>query len=111
MLHQALELAFGAVGGEIGDLRLEGRDQIGRGIDDGRAEVVDLVRIALQPARKALGLRVQADAQHGAVLALGGGQHLEEGHAGIVGSGACAIPGRQPFKPMGLAWNEPPAPA
>jgi hypothetical protein len=33
MGHQALELVFGAVGGEVSDLGLEGDHQVGGGVD------------------------------------------------------------------------------
>ena len=83
---QALQLVFGAVGGEIGDLRLEGADQISRRIDDGGAKIVDFAGIAVQLAGKFGRFRVQADAQHGVVLALCGAQHVEKSHAAIVRS-------------------------
>ena len=80
VLHQAFELVFGAVGGKVGDLWLEGTHQIGRGVHDGGAEVIDLVRIALHSRRKPRGLRVQAHAQQGVVLRRGVAQHVGEGH-------------------------------
>ncbi|MNN99262.1 hypothetical protein D3C81_2188540 [compost metagenome] len=80
MGHQAFELVFGAVGGEIGDLRLERVHQIGGGIDDGGAEVVDLRGIALHRGRKAVGFGIEPHAQHGLVLRAGVAQHVEESH-------------------------------
>ena len=41
---QRFELVFSAAGGEIGDLRLEATDQIGRGVDDGGAEIENCPR-------------------------------------------------------------------
>ena len=78
MLHQALQLAFGAVGGEVGNLRFEGDHQIGHAVDDGGAKVVNLVGVTLELAGEFGGLRVQAHAQHGMVLAFCGAQHVEE---------------------------------
>jgi hypothetical protein len=80
VLHQAFELAFGAVRGKVGNLRLVTADQIGGGVDDAGAKVVDLVGVALQACWKFGGLRVQAHTQQGAVLALGGAQHVKEVH-------------------------------
>jgi hypothetical protein len=34
VIDQCFELVFGALGGEVGDLRLERADQIGGGVDD-----------------------------------------------------------------------------
>ena len=81
MFHQAFELAFGAVRGKVSDLRLEAADQVGCGVHDGGAKVVDLVGIAFVAVRKFGGFGVQAHAKHGAVLALGGAQHVKKGHA------------------------------
>jgi hypothetical protein len=80
VLHQLFELVFGAVRGEIGDLRLEGDRQVGRGIDDGGAKVVDLAGIALQPGGEPGGFGVEAHAQQRAVAALGGAQLVQEDH-------------------------------
>lgn len=76
VLHQAFELVFCSVGGKVGDLGLEGTGQVGRGIDDGSAEIVDLARIALERGGKAGGLGVQAHAQHGVVLCGCVAQHV-----------------------------------
>ena len=47
VLHQALKLLFGAGGGKVGDLRFVGECQVGSGINDCRAKVVDFARVAL----------------------------------------------------------------
>jgi hypothetical protein len=41
VFHQAFELAFGAVGGKVGDLGFEAAYQIGRGVHDAGAKVKD----------------------------------------------------------------------
>ncbi len=51
--QQVFELVFGAVRGKIGDLRLEGQRQVGGGIDDGSAKVVNARRVAAPGVRKA----------------------------------------------------------
>jgi hypothetical protein len=84
VLHQAFELALGAVRGKVGDLGFEAADQVGGGIHDGGAKVVNLVGVAFAAVRKFGGFGVQAHAEHGAVLALGGAQHVEEGHGSIL---------------------------
>ena len=58
VFHQALELAFGAVRGKVGNLRLEGDHQVGRGIHDGGAKIVNLVGVAFEFAGKLGGVRV-----------------------------------------------------
>ena len=63
-VDQPLELVLGALGGEIGDLRLEGAHQVVRGFDDGRAEVEDARRIVAPGRRKSRRFGVQAHAQH-----------------------------------------------
>ena len=68
--HQPFELVFGALGREVGDLRLEGTGHIGRGVDDGRAEVEDARRIAAPLQRKPGWLGVEPHAQHRAVAGL-----------------------------------------
>jgi hypothetical protein len=72
---QVLQLVFGALGGEIGDLRLEGAGQVGGGIDDALAESQHRIRPALEVGRKTLDVRVQPDAQQG-VIVLPGGSRL-----------------------------------
>ena len=66
--------------GKVSDLRLEAADQVGCGINDGRAKVINFVRIALDAVRELGGIRVQAHTKHRAVLALGGAQHVKEVH-------------------------------
>jgi hypothetical protein len=82
--HQLLQLVFGAVGREIGDLRLEGNHGVGRGLDDGGTEIVDARGIALHAGGKFRGIGVEADAEQGLVLALCRAQHVEKGHALIL---------------------------
>jgi hypothetical protein len=74
--HQALELVFGAVRRKVGNLGFETAHQIGCGIDNACAKVIDLAGIPLESRRKLGGFRVQAHAQQGVVLALGGAQHI-----------------------------------
>ena len=71
---------LGAVRGKVGDLRLERNHQIGCGVNDGGAEIVDLVGVALEPPGKLRGFGVQADTKHGTVVVPGGAQHVEKGH-------------------------------
>lgn len=71
VLDQPLELVLGALGREIGDLRLERDHQILGGVDDGRAKVEDARRVALPGARELGGVRIQADAEHRVVQRLG----------------------------------------
>ena len=60
---QRFELFLGAVGGEVGDLRLEAAG-VGRGgVDDLAAELEDRVRLVLQFAREALRIGIQPDLQ------------------------------------------------
>ena len=82
--HQTLQLLFGAVRGEVGDLGLEGHGQVGRGVDDGGAKVEDLAGVALPVAREFGGFRVKAHAQEGRVLALGALEHVKKGHGAIL---------------------------
>jgi len=79
--HQLFQLVFGAVGGKVCDLRLEGHDQVGRRVNDGGTEIVDARRVVAPVVRETRGLGVQAHAQHGAVLVLCGTQHVGEVHA------------------------------
>ena len=58
MLHQALQLPLGAMRGKVGNLGFERNYGIRRRVHNGRAEVINLVGIALQSARKATGLRI-----------------------------------------------------
>ena len=68
---QALELRFGAVRREVGDLRLEGETRSWVAIDDRGAEVEDARRVAAPRAGKARRLGVEADAEQRSVGALG----------------------------------------
>ena len=47
VVDHGLEFGLGAAGGEVGDLRLECADEVGRGVDDAAAEVI---RAVLRPA-------------------------------------------------------------
>ena len=93
VLHQPFELVFGAVRGEVGNLRLEGTHQVRRGVHDGGAEVVDAVRVAAHALREARGFGVQADAEHGVVARGGVAQHVEKGHPAILGLHTAAASG------------------
>ena len=84
VFHQPFELAFSAVRGKVGDLGFETADQVGRGVHDAGTKVINLVGIAFVAIRELGGLRVQAHAKHGAVLALGVAQHVKKGHSGIL---------------------------
>ena len=87
-----LQLFFSAVRSEVRNLRLEGDGRVGRGVDDGRAEVVDAAGVAFEPGGKARRVGIEAHAEQGAVLALGAAQHVEKGHAGILGGRPLAGP-------------------
>ena len=73
--------------GKVGDLRFVGQDQIGRGVHHGGTEVEDASGVAPPTIGKLGGFGVQADAQKGAVLALGKAQLVDEAHFGIEGKG------------------------
>ena len=45
--NQRFELVFGAARGEVGDLRLEGAGEVGRGVGDFGAEAEDRVGLIL----------------------------------------------------------------
>ena len=64
VFHQPLKLAFGTVRGKVGNLGFEGHHQVGRGVHDRGAKIVNLVGVAFEFSRKLGGLRVQPDAQH-----------------------------------------------
>jgi hypothetical protein len=81
---ELFELGFGAVRGEVGDLRLEGDGQVGGGLDDAGAELVDAGRVAAHRAGQALGLGIQAHAKHRGVALLRVLQHLQKRHGSIV---------------------------
>ena len=81
---QGFELVLSAMGGEVGDLRLEGTDEVGRGIGDGAAEVEDGVAAALEARREFGRVGIEADAEQLVVLRPGGLQGGREIHAAIV---------------------------
>ena len=58
-----LELVFGTIGSEVGDLWLEGAGEVGRGVGDGRAEIEDRAGFALQMCGESRRVRVEADAE------------------------------------------------
>ena len=64
---QRFELIFGAAGSKVGNLRLEGTDQVGGGVYDGRAEFKDGIVVALTSAPEVSGelgrIGVEADAE------------------------------------------------
>ena len=62
--NQAGQHVFGPLGGEVGDLRLEGADGVGGGGDDVAAEAVDGLRPRTQMGGDAGRIRVQPHAQH-----------------------------------------------
>jgi hypothetical protein len=80
MRHQLFQLAFRTVCGKVGNLRLEGYDQISRRIDDGRTEIEYAAGIAPHRVRKLGRLGVQPHTQKGAVLALGSAQLVKKFH-------------------------------
>ena len=61
--HELFQLLFSAVRSEVSNLGLERNGQIGCGIDNLRAKIIDLAGIALHACRKFAGFRVKADAQ------------------------------------------------
>jgi hypothetical protein len=61
---QRLELVFGALRGEIGNLGLERTDQIGRGIDDRAAELKSGIGFAMKMRWQSGRVGVKAHAQH-----------------------------------------------
>jgi hypothetical protein len=73
---QRFELVLGAARGEVGDLRLEGAGQVGRGIGDLAAEAEDRVRLVLQMGREFRRIGVEADAEQRVVGLPGGGEGL-----------------------------------
>ena len=58
-----LERRLGAVRGEVGDLRLEGADEVGGGVDDGAAESLDRVGRPVERRRQPRRIGVEPDAQ------------------------------------------------
>ena len=61
------QLLFRAQRGKIGDLRLEGAGQVGRGIDDARAKGGDSIGQVAQLGRQFRQVRVQSHAQQGII--------------------------------------------
>jgi hypothetical protein len=70
VFHQFFQLSFGAVCSEVSDLRFEGNGQVGCGVDNLSAKIIDFASVALHTCWELAGLRVKAHAQQGAVLAL-----------------------------------------
>ena len=62
--HTASSAGLGALRREVGDLRLEGADEIGGGVDDGAAEPLDRVGRAVEHGRQLRRIGVEPDAQH-----------------------------------------------
>ncbi len=77
---QPLERILGARGREVGDLRLEGAHEIGRGVDDRAAEREHRVALVAQRGREAGGIRIEADAQQAVGRAPARAQGGEEVH-------------------------------
>ena len=86
---QALELVFGAVGGEVGNLGLEGQHLVGGGVDDGCAEVKNALRVAAPMQREFGGIRIQAHAQERLVEVLRVAQLL--GKCGALRAHRCIL--------------------
>ena len=80
MGDERLQLIFGPVGGKIGDLRFERADEIGRGVDNGLAELENGIRFALKVRGKFAGVGVEADTEQGVVLLPGAGEAVDECH-------------------------------
>ena len=70
---------------KVGDLGLECNRQIGGGLDDGRAKIVDFVGVTVDVIGKTCRLWVQAHTQQTGVVLLRCAQHGEEVHAVILG--------------------------
>ncbi len=70
---------------KVGDLGLECNRQIGGGVDDGRAKIVDFVGVTVDVIGKTCRLWVQAHTQQTGVVLLRCAQHGEEVHAVILG--------------------------
>ena len=79
---QVLQLVFGPVRGEVGDLRLERTGQVGRGVGDVLAEFEDGVRAALEVRREFGRVGIEADAEQRIVGLPSGGEGFDEGHGG-----------------------------
>jgi hypothetical protein len=84
---QRFELVLGAVRREVGDLRLEGAGEVGRGVGDRLAEFEDGVAAALQMGGEFRRVGVEADAEQGIVARPGGGETVGEGHGGCSNGG------------------------
>ena len=70
---------------KVGDLGLECNRQIGGGVDDGRAKIVDFLGVTVDVIGKTCRLWVQAHTQQTGVVLLRCAQHGEEVHAVILG--------------------------
>ena len=68
--HEFFQLIFCAVRCEISNLGFEGNGQVGRGIDNLRAKIIDLAGVTLHASRKLVGFWVKAHTQQRAILAL-----------------------------------------
>ena len=79
--NELLELRLGAMGREVGDLRLEGDDEVAGGVDDGGAEVEDAARVAAHGEWKTRRVGIQADAEQRAMGLFGPPELLGEPHA------------------------------
>jgi hypothetical protein len=71
MGDQPFQLVLGAVRSKVSYLRLEGDDQIGSGINNGGAKVINPPCIALQMIREPGRVRVESDAQQRPITQLG----------------------------------------
>ena len=76
-----LECGLGPLRREVGDLRLEGADEVGGGVDDRAAEPLDGVGCTVERRRQSCRVGVEADAQHRPRRRPGGAQLLAERHA------------------------------
>ena len=75
---QCFELVLGTIGREVGDLWLEGAGEIGGGVGDGRTELENRIRLALQMSGELRRIGVESDAQQRIVLLPGGGELFPE---------------------------------
>ena len=64
VVAQPFELWLGTLRGEVGELRLEGTDGVGRRVDDRLAELVRRVGPRRECIRQPSGVGVEPDAEH-----------------------------------------------